>query len=69
MNSYLITAMPGTPRTPRVGLDEVRYTVLTSAILFYEELCSELTWFIHEFAWRWFSDEGLHIMRTFTVHP
>ena len=67
MNLYLITDMPGTPRSPRVGLDEVRFTALNRAIAFFDELCTELTSFIHDFAHRYLSADGQHIMNTFTA--
>ena len=67
MNLYLITDMPGTPRSPRVGLDEVRFTALNRAIAFFNELCTELTSFIHDFAHRYLSADGQHIMNTFTA--
>jgi len=67
MNSYLITDMPGTPRSPRVGSDEVRFTSLNRAILFYDELCSDLLAFTkNEDVYRYFTADGQHIVHTFT---
>ena len=65
MNLYLITDMPGTPRSPRVGLDKVRFTALNNAISFYDELCTELAAFIHECVYPYLSADGQHTVRTF----
>jgi hypothetical protein len=67
MNPYLITDMPGTPKSPKVGLDEVRYTPLNNAIRFYDELCTELgTFYKDDEVYPHFTVEGQHIVHTFT---
>ena len=63
MNLYLITDMPGTPRSPR----SPRFTSLNRAIDFYDELCTELNAFTkNEDVYPYLTANGRHIVRTFT---